>query len=148
MAESADSASHPTHPPANAPTRGPPALPRIPPLLALHGSRPAPATAAPVSPVRPPSSMPAALSMYTVRGVVPIMDPVTMPMPSDRNAHICPGNSSVSDRKPGGYVFGRVEGWEGGGREDGPHLAREFQCIRWGWEARNKWGVQSEHVCG
>ena len=35
-----------------------------------------------------------------VKGVVPIMDPLTMPMPSDRKAHIWPGNSMVSLRKP------------------------------------------------
>ena len=54
----------------------------------------------PVIPVRPPSSMPAADSMYTVSGVVPIMLPVMMPMPSDRKAHIWPGNSMLSLRKP------------------------------------------------
>jgi hypothetical protein len=45
--------------------------------------------------------MPAALSMKTVREVVPIMEPDTMPMPSDRKAHIWPGNSLESERKPG-----------------------------------------------
>ena len=62
-------------------------------------SPPAP-EGAPASPVRPPSSMPAADSMNTVSGVVPIMLPLMMPRPSDRKAHIWPGNSWFSSKKP------------------------------------------------
>ena len=39
------------------------------------------------TPVRPPSSIPAADYMYTETGVIPIMEPVMIPIPSDKKAH-------------------------------------------------------------
>ena len=47
---------------------------------------------------------------------MPIMDPVRMPTPSLRKAHIWPGNSSDSFTKPG---RGRGQEARGGGEEGG-----------------------------
>ena len=49
-----------------------------------------------VSPVRPPSLIPVADSMKTVRGLVHIREPTTLPPPSEQYARVERGKSLVS----------------------------------------------------